>query len=391
MGKKAPEKPATTKSSAEAPAAKAVALKRTTTKTTVPSPKKLKVEDPPVAPAPVIEPPPPAEPPQEVDPFLQEVAPIVQLIDQASEIPASCREMMQMMAPYCLRVGKQERQAVQTTLLAELDKVLQSVLSAQRSELDAIEAKLAQAECDKISVGADLTCAQEETAARQGEKEAGETNLRARTLDLTNGRKALDVSREQRETLGKRREEAQAEKAAHDTFLEETWAPLKAGEIPGKEWRKRDKMIENAIQVLKRIGIDDSLEAALPPSLKAKPAERGKFGLRAVENADEILTSHVTTLTNKIDSIDEAEAEREITVAKENIERISTQLNESSKEFSDAADALLAAKKEESDKNVILEAFEPRVKDLTASIDSCRAKLKETGEILVKFKDLIER
>lgn len=113
--------------------------------------------------------------------------------------------------------------------------------------------------------------------------------------------------------------------------------------------------------------------------------------MRAVENADGMFAAHVTTLVAKIDSIDEAQASQKIADAKESIELISKQLNGSSKEFSEAADALLAAKKEESDKRAALEAFEPHVKELSTTIDSCRTKMKQTEHVLVKFKEFVER
>ncbi|CAE8692067.1 unnamed protein product, partial [Polarella glacialis] len=147
------------------------------------------------------------------------------------------------------------------------------------------------------------------------------------------------------------------------------------------------------VEMLKRIGLDASLEGGLPVALKAKPSERGPFAEKVVAYSEGLLTKHVAAVEAKLGGMEveagnrgKAVEDAEVTLA------ASVQAKEHAQESLAAAGAELAQKEKElAAAKKAEKALEPSSKKLGATLEEAKEKLEAIQALAAKFQLLCEK
>jgi len=330
-----------------------------------------------------------------VDPFLEELSPVLALLDEASEADDSCREMLKAMAPHALRACKEERHAYQATMVDVLQKVLTGV-KAEREETTAAAQKLfADAEAQEETSSGTFADAMEKAEQQKKQKDAKDTTQLDLEAALTAASATLGQEEEREKSLEGEQAKILEEKDECQKFMSEEWELLKAGTFAGKEWRERNKTIDTTLQVLQvsAMGLDVSLRAALPTALKTKPSERGKFASKAVEFAEVVMNRHLTSLGNTIANFDqEAGSRAQATAsAQEAVKLAETALEEGRAAAKAAQESLEEAMQNQADAEAAMKAAPTVVAKSSAALEQDKAFLKHAEDVLSIFATMRER
>eukprot|EP00913_Durusdinium_trenchii_P011696 g10984.t1 len=156
-----------------------------------------------------------------------------------------------------------------------------------------------------------------------------QTALEAET---TQASEALKGAQDREEELAREKAATLKEQEAFEKFMV-TFEAVKNGTFAGKEWRERNKAIDETLKVLAEL-CDASLKASLPTALRTKPAERGRFSLKAINFCEVALAGRGEKMKEKIGSFDAEAANR-------------AQKSAEAKEAFDAIDAKLTGAKAE--------------------------------------------
>merc|ERR1719410_3076975 len=81
----------------------------------------------------------------------------------------------------------------------------------------------------------------------------------------------------------------------------EMWSPLKASELVGAGWRKRDKLLAQLADKLNEIDTETSLLAGLQVALKMNVKTRGNFAQATIVFAEDAYTKHVDILKERVE------------------------------------------------------------------------------------------
>jgi len=328
-----------------------------------------------------------------IDPFLEELSPVLSLLDEASKADDSCREMLKAMAPHALRACKEERHNYQATMVDVLEQVLSGV-KAEREESEAAAKKnLADAEAHQAltsSTFAEATEKAEEQKQEKDAKDATEVELKAALEAAT---EALGKEQEREKSLGGEQAKVLEEKEECQKFMAEKWQPLKEGSFPGKEWRERNKTIDATIKVLSAMGLDASLRAALPTALKTKPGERGRFASKAVEFAEVVMNRYMEAIAEKIGNFDQEAASRAqaTAAAQEALKLAEAALDEGAAAAKAAEESLEDAIAKQNEADTAMKAAPKSVAKCSAALEQETASLKHAEDVLSTFATMKER
>merc|ERR1712226_1719581 len=81
----------------------------------------------------------------------------------------------------------------------------------------------------------------------------------------------LTSAKEEAKAADVEKQASEKDRDDHAAGLTELWAPLKNADIPGKQWREREKMLGRLASKMEVAGAHPSLLASLPVALKMKP------------------------------------------------------------------------------------------------------------------------
>eukprot|EP00438_Fugacium_kawagutii_P020259 Skav218154 [mRNA] locus=scaffold4591:9309:11473:+ [translate_table: standard] len=228
------------------------------------------------------------------DRLAQELAPVLKHLNQAA------LNELQSVAPFCLKTAE-GRHAFQESMVNSIEAALKGIQAQHQGAMTSAEEQLA-AVCAKQDQNvtrreeADAKVAQT-TEVHQSKVETQGT-IEAEAMKASD---ALKGAQEQEEELAGNKAATLKENEAFEKFLV-TFEALKNGSYAGKEWRERNKAIDETLKV---VDISDaSLKASLPNALRTKPAERGRFSLKAVHFCEVALASRGEKLKEKIGSFD---------------------------------------------------------------------------------------
>eukprot|EP00434_Breviolum_minutum_P027236 symbB.v1.2.024086.t2/scaffold2256.1/size84244/3 len=237
----------------------------------------------------------------EIDTFAQELAPVLKHLEQAQLNEASI-DMLQSVAPFCLKTMKEERHAFQHSMVESIETALKGIEAQRGGILTAAEQHLAE-----------ILAKQDQAATRLSEAETkmnGATEVHQSKAEVQNSieveakeaSKVLKEAQEHEDELARDKAATLKENEALEKFLV-TFTALKDGTFTGKEWRERNKAIDETLKVVE---IQDlSLKAALPTSLRTKPGERGRFSLKAINFCEVALASQGEKLKTKMSGFDQ--------------------------------------------------------------------------------------
>merc|ERR1712242_445405 len=157
----------------------------------------------------------------------------------------------------------------------------------------------------------------------------------------------------------------------------EMWSPLKASELAGASWRKRDKLLAQLADKLNEIGTETSLLAGLQVALKMNVKTRSDFAQATIACAEDAYAKHVDILKERVDnfgaeisasSAEVAEAEAGVQAAND--------ANSKAIEASIEAQNLWAAETDvELKHQTKVERFQPTVTKLSQKLAQAQADL----------------
>lgn len=324
------------------------------------------------------------------DQFLAACAPLLELLSQADDLSGDCKEMLQALAPHCLRTAKAARHKYQEQMIESLASVVASVVAAHESAVASAEATLSETLAAKAESVTTVAAAQEAADIASGDLESKATAVQAALEAVTAAQAALGEAQKKVGSLESEKAEAIAEKADFEKLLTETFDTLKQGSIASKDWRQKAKLVEHLLERLDKVGIDASLRGALPVALKEKPSSRGAFATQAVDFGEDALKKQIAALDAKIGSFDSegelrakavADAEHELN-AKISVHEGCMHQHADAKVVSKDMDAALTQGK----KNA--KALEPKGTKATASLEHAKAALQSILESADKFQEL---
>lgn len=326
------------------------------------------------------------------DCFLDQCAPLFELISQTSGLSAACRDMLLAMSPHCLRSAKDHRHAYQTTMVEVLCKVVAGVELEHTTALQAAGAEVTEVDSQKKAAASAVVASQEAADSAVQERDLKDAACKSATQAATEDHAVLAAAEKSVVTLDLERAEIETGKTEHADLIAGTWAALKAGAIPGQKWRERAKLIAGVVETLEKIGLEASLQSGLPVALKAKPGERGKFAEHAIDFAEAILVKHVAALDQKLGGMEAEAGNRAKAVADAEAALTAATQNQSGSESAlIEAESLVSAKNKEMTATQKAErAMEPKFKQVSASLEQAKGNLQGVQVLAAKFALLCE-
>ncbi|CAJ1396814.1 unnamed protein product [Effrenium voratum] len=327
-----------------------------------------------------------------VDPFMQDLAPLLtqlQRAEAAEILGASAAEMLRAVAPFCLKTPQAERHPYQAQMVDSLESTLQKLQAAEEAAVAGAENGLTEAKQEQDTCAMQLEAAAAKAEERKQELETKESVRSEMEAEAATAVQKAREAQEQEQQLGKEKAAALEEKDSALKFAT-TWDALKNGTFAGKEWRERNKAIDETLKVMGGIGLDASLKASLPTALRTKPAERQRFSLKAVEFCEVALESHRGKLEEKINGFDEEAAARAKTreQAQEVLAGVEERLAGAKAEAASSQEALEVSLAEKAAVEQATKAAPAREAALQSNLAEAREALARTQGALAEFQGL---
>eukprot|EP00747_Dinoflagellata_sp_TGD_P089254 gnl/TRDRNA2_/TRDRNA2_164256_c0_seq2.p1 gnl/TRDRNA2_/TRDRNA2_164256_c0~~gnl/TRDRNA2_/TRDRNA2_164256_c0_seq2.p1 ORF type:complete len:383 (-),score=164.94 gnl/TRDRNA2_/TRDRNA2_164256_c0_seq2:95-1243(-) len=328
----------------------------------------------------------------DVDPIFEEVAPVTEIVGQA-ELPDTCKEMLEAMAPYCLKTPDGERTELQQTMVGILEEVATDVQARQSEAVAGIEKQLAEIEVEQVTAVEALEAANKLKCEQRDVKNTKDTELQAASGELNKAKSDLEAETKKQEALGDEHKENVARKEQLQQTAQEKWAPLKDGSFPGKDWRERNKAIDAALKPLENVGLDGSLLASLPVALKTKADQRGMFAQKALEFGEAAFDKQIKALEQQIANVDNEAAERAraVEAAKAVVETAEGRREECTTVLSEAKKLLEELTKKHAEAQKASKEMGPKAKALEKSLQAEKKLLENIQVLSSKFQELRER
>jgi len=329
-----------------------------------------------------------------VDPFEQELMPVLGQLDQAiGMVSESTVQMLQAVLPCCMKTPKDERHEFQRSMVESVEAMLKKVEESHQAELVAAKASLAEAEIKKEGAAARLQAAEGEVTQCQQDKATKdeiEANLQAALESAVN---ALKAGEESERNLGADKEALTKQKEETEKLVSETWEAVKNSTFEGKQWRERNKAIDEIVKVLDVAGLDASLKAALPTALKTKPAERKRFSAAAIHFAEVALTSYQKKIQEGLDNFEQEATKRSqaVEAAKEAVASAEEKLGAAKAETTAAKEALKNALKSTAEIEKEIKAAPATLAKLRKEVDKAAALQATSEAAFAQFQGLKER
>jgi len=325
----------------------------------------------------------------EIDTFAQELAPVLKHLEQAQLNEASI-DMLQSVAPFCLKTMKEERHTFQHSMVESIETALKGIEAQRGGILTAAEQHLAE-----------ILAKQDQAATRLSEAETkmnGATEVHQSKAEVQNSieveakeaSKVLKEAQEHEEELARDKAATLKENEALEKFLV-TFTALKDGTFTGKEWRERNKAIDETLKVVE---IQDlSLKAALPTSLRTKPGERGRFSLKAINFCEVALASQGEKLKTKMSGFDQeatvrAEKSQQL---QEALKAVEERLAAAQAETGTAKEDLDICLKEKASIEKEMKALPGAAQKSQKAVEKAKDQVSQTQAVLSNFDQLKNR
>eukprot|EP00438_Fugacium_kawagutii_P036073 Skav208494 [mRNA] locus=scaffold87:193458:197146:- [translate_table: standard] len=324
----------------------------------------------------------------EADILAQELAPVLKHLEKA-ELNESTIEMLQSVAPFCLKT-KEGRHEFQESMVDSIEAALKGIQAQHQSGMTSAEEHLAE-----------ICAKQDQNVTRREEAEAkvakatefhqsraeNQGSIEAEAMKASEG---LKGAQEQEEELATNKAATLKENEAFEKFLV-TFEALKNGTYAGKEWRERNKAIDETLKVVE---INDaSLKASLPNALRTKPAERGRFSLKAISFCEAALASRGEKLKEKIGSFEPEAAARaqKSQEAQETLKVIEERLTAAKDETTTAKAELDACVKEKASIEKEMKGAPAAAQKSQKALEKAKEQLSQSEAVLSKFNELKNR
>merc|ERR1712176_558538 len=173
----------------------------------------------------------------------------------------------------------------------------------------------------------------------------------------------------------------------------EMWEPLEASTHEGKQWRERNKMISQVMQMLEKTDADKSLADALPVAFKTKADARGKFALQVLEHGKKAIFAHISVLTTSIESseLEAAEQAKQVSDAERAVKTAEGHQDAASQEFIDAENAWVGEESKVNELIAKMATFDHTLRKLEKELETAQSAMASFQELAKNFESLKER
>mmetsp|Transcript_30856 Transcript_30856/g.77996 ORF Transcript_30856/g.77996 Transcript_30856/m.77996 type:complete len:431 (+) Transcript_30856:114-1406(+) len=219
----------------------------------------------------------------------------------ADDLPPTCAVMLRAAAPHALGAGAQARHTFQAAMVDNMTRLSAEALKNHRVAVESAEAAVSALVREKEQSAEQLAAAKSDEEAKREAKATAAANMKSAEEAVAAKKQALEVAGKKMEEVKSLAQIMSDAKAEFEKELGETWAPLKAGSFPPKEWRARQKAIARASGLLAQAGVPESLAAAVPLALKEAVAARTDFVGTVIEHAEMALHEHIASITSQIE------------------------------------------------------------------------------------------
>jgi len=328
-----------------------------------------------------------------IDPVQEKINMICGALEDP-DFQAPCRSTLVAVASFALGAPKDERSKHQETMAGVLNEVFEEestrlqgcITDAQASKADVDMEKQSRADT-KESINTELEAKKEDVAAKEATLAEHESTLADAEVSREEALEAQSAADTALESL--RAEKARILTAQHDSF-----EMLKDGAFELVKEQKRH--IDVLKPLFKKLSVDASLHKVLPLALGMKPSDRGEFDLMVVQQLEETLAAHISSLEERLEvlSADLVEKSGAVEVTEAVIEYVTEKRDASS-------EALAAAKAEhvELDKKLCtakraVVAYQVAVIEANGDVDIARCnleRLQEVLEVLVQVRHRVGR
>lgn len=322
-------------------------------------------------------------------------APVFSLISECEEalsMPNSVSAMLSAAVPFCLRAPAASRHEYQTKLVSTLQSSFDELQTFRQSEVAGEQAKVAELENEKSTIGTRVEEAKANLQAKQqnrDSKASAETDAETASKNAT---QAHEETLKEEADLDAKHKQNQEKKAAFEEVLKEVWTPLKNFEYVGKDWRLRDKQITRLMSSMEECSIDESLRDSLPVALRTKPEARGPFAAKVLEFGEAAISKHIEELASKIASFDST-----VALCKEKVSSAEALVKSTADSLSKAQDELVTAENELAEAEANVKAQEeaaaslvPRTAAAAEELDAKEGERDATSKLIASFSSFKE-
>jgi len=332
--------------------------------------------------------------PKPVDPVQEKVdAVIAAMGDGDYEVPGpwSCREMLVAMAPSALRTLQDERHSYQETMFGMLAEVFETEETRREGCVAEVKVKLEASEAEQSTRQAAKDSADAEVQAKM-EEIAGKKEVLAQDSAIVRSENAkLQEASEEKICAENDNQVHMTEKEKGLQMQNEHLEMLKDGQC--ENVRDQRSHLSALTPFFKKLSVDASLITAMPSALGKKPAERGSFDNMVVQQIEETLTKHLSSLDEKLASTEAVVAEKTATAEATSVtlEGCTEKQSASATTVSDAQQELKALKVALKEKMQDVEEQEHNLAKVNSELSVVEFQLHQVHEVKGFLTSLRER
>jgi len=331
-----------------------------------------------------------------VDPLLEACTPMLNVLKTGGAIAdddtGAVAELLCAALPFALKAteGSEKRHAYQEQLLGVVAAQLSGIVASQRDSVAAIEKRGADLEADKTQ---GMAC-REEIAVRLAEKaqarDAAAEATKKQQEAFAEAQAKLTSAKGDAKTADEEKQAGEKDRDEYAAGLAELWVPLKNGEIAGKQWREREKMLGRLESKMKVAGAHPSLLAALPVALKLKPDARSDFAQATVVHAEELYSQHLELLKQRVEQLAAQVSARaaSVTEAEGGVKAAQEALDAAMDADIAAQNAWVEVASEETMHEAKMKTLDPRSAQLDEELAQARSEVASLQEVLDSFEAL---
>lgn len=292
----------------------------------------------------------------------------------------------------CLRTEKEKRHVYQEEIAEHLSALFANAEAARRHDVTQIEEQHNTVTKEHAEAMGRAEAARESATVAKERVEHLGMLADAAEKAVETGKAECVAEHEKHGLLLQRAAEIATQKAGLQKIASDLLRPLAAGEVPGSQWRRRDRMCQELVECLRPLGLEESLALALTPALKEKVQQRGVFANKAVGFASDLLAENINKILHEIASLD-SEAAQQLQnegAAKAEVENLRATWNARVEEYiaiqNEWADKQTFANKEAES----VESFAPRFQEVEQMLEAAKLRLETFSASMSKFAQLKE-
>lgn len=301
------------------------------------------------------------------------LAPIVEAIAQADDLPERCQTMLIDTLPLALSVPSDKRHEIQASIVDMVKQTLDAKKVAMEAAVAVEEQKitgLESARADRVKV------VDEAEGSLKTQKEAvqsAKSVLADVTVAVNACLKTLEERQQEHKISADKIATAQTEKTALESAFEAHFKPIKEG-VEGPHLKELEPYLKN-------LDIEASLLIAVPSSCQKPLAERGSFDTVVLDELEKALSSKIAALGSTISAETPIARERETGML-----GAQEEYNAKKDTQKRAAADLETLQKEECDREGVLKTAQKAANETQPEIDAAKELLEAAKAKLEAFE-----